>query len=109
MLRFNSLALLLFLFFATSVFAQQPNADEEKIIMPACPDWVNPTVRKDYPGYAILKQRKKNSPSWKHMTNRARGNIRGGGTTLYYDYKPFYISPKRRSVSWKRRTWKRRI
>jgi len=95
---------LIIMLFALSAWAKQPAGNaNDKIVLPACPDWVNPNVRKDYPGYAIRKKRKKNSPAWKHLTNRPGGNIQGGGTTQYYDYKPFYVAPKRRPRSWKKR------
>lgn len=53
----------------------------------ANPDWVPPQNRKNYPGYAIKKQRLRTADSWKYATNRPGGNIRGGGTTGYFDYR----------------------
>ena len=50
-------------------------------------DWVHPAVRHTYPGYEKFKNRKKTSPDWMYATNRPRGNIHGGGTSAYRDYK----------------------
>lgn len=62
------------------------------------PNWVHPGNRDDYPGYAKHKQDKQTGANWQYSTNRDRGNIRGGGTTEYNDYAPFYKPgpPKRK-------------
>ena len=52
------------------------------------PNWVHPANRQKYTGYAIRKQNKKSGRDWQYSTNRANGNIRGGGTTEYKDYLP---------------------
>lgn len=54
------------------------------------PSWVHPENRKNYPGYKIHNDKKKNGVDWQYATNRDMGNIRGGGTTEYNDYQPFY-------------------
>lgn len=54
------------------------------------PNWVHPANRQAYPGYEKLKQNKRTGRDWQYSTNRATGNIRGGGTTEYEDYRPLY-------------------
>ncbi|MBU0991304.1 MAG: hypothetical protein KJ737_02325 [Proteobacteria bacterium] len=56
-------------------------------------DWVHPYMRGQYAGYKKLEDRKKNSPDWTYITNRPQGNIHGGGTVNYNEYKPFLPSP----------------
>lgn len=56
-------------------------------------DWVHPALRNQYEGYRKLDNRKKNSSDWTYATNRPQGNIHGGGTVEYGEYKPFYPSP----------------
>ncbi len=51
------------------------------------PDWVPPVNRSRYPGYQIMEDARKNSESWKYSTNRQGGNIKGGGTVKYRDYR----------------------
>lgn len=62
------------------------------------PNWVHPENRAAYPGYERQKQNKRTGRDWQHSTNRPNGNIRGGGTTEYKDYLPFYTPnhPKRK-------------
>ncbi|MEA1967089.1 MAG: hypothetical protein U9N77_02565, partial [Thermodesulfobacteriota bacterium] len=60
-----------------------------------CPDWVHPGMRNKYPGYEKKKKQKKENPIWNYSTNRPNGNIRGGGTTDYYDYKPLFQPDKK--------------
>ena len=52
------------------------------------PDWTHPKMRKEYNGYKKIKEKK--SSVWQYKTNRRGGNVRGGGTTEYEDYRPFY-------------------
>lgn len=63
-------------------------ANKIKII--SSPNWIHPNLRKNYQGYTDLKIQKRLSPMWQYSTNRQSGNIKGGGTTKYKDYKPFY-------------------
>ena len=58
--------------------------------MLANPDWVHPANRKNYPGYRIRDQKKKDGRDWRYKTNRPGGNTRGGGTTAYLKYRSFY-------------------
>jgi len=51
------------------------------------PDWVPPVNRNKYTGYQIMEDAKKTSESWKYSTNRQGGNIKGGGTVKYKDYR----------------------
>lgn len=62
------------------------------------PNWVHPAERAKYPGYERQKQDKQTDRDWRYLTNRPNGNIRGGGTTEYKDYRPFYTpaKPKRK-------------
>ncbi|MCP3899921.1 MAG: hypothetical protein GY707_09445 [Desulfobacteraceae bacterium] len=53
-------------------------------------NWVHPSLRESYQGYAKFKEQKQYSPMWKYSTNRQSGNIKGGGTIKYNDYTPFY-------------------
>jgi len=62
----------------------------------ASPNWVHPKLREKSEGYKRIKEQKQSSPMWKYSTNRPSGNIKGGGTTQYNDYTPFYNpSPKK--------------
>ncbi|MCF8044236.1 MAG: hypothetical protein K9J83_00145 [Desulfarculaceae bacterium] len=63
-------------------------ADANEAKQPPSPNWTHPKMRKYYQGYE--KIRKKKSSAWQYKTNRRGGNIRGGGTTEYEDYRPFY-------------------
>lgn len=63
-------------------------------------DWVHPAVRHTYPGYEKLKNRKKNSPDWKYATNRPRGNIHGGGTSAYKDYKMSHPQARKKRTAY---------
>ena len=58
------------------------------------PNWVHPENRKNYPGYEKRKQNKQSNVDWQYSTNRDNGNVRGGGTTEYNDYQPFYKPEK---------------
>ena len=58
-----------------------------------CQDWVHPNNRHLYPGYAKHEDLKKNSSIWTYATNRPGGNIIGGGTIPYNEYKPSYAPP----------------
>lgn len=53
-------------------------------------DWVHPMNRHKYEGYKKHEEQKKNSPIWTYATNRPRGNVKGGGTTSYWNYQPNY-------------------
>ena len=84
------------LFWTITVLFFSPAAaqEKEKPKRHPSPDWVHPKMRKNYPGYEEKKRKKKNSPMWKYSTNRPTGNIRGGGTTEYKDYRPFFTPDK---------------
>ena len=53
----------------------------------ASPDWVHPHQRFGFKGYVKHKEQKGKARLWTYATNRAMGNIKGGGTILYKDYK----------------------
>ena len=65
-----------------------PAADANPARQLPSPNWVHPAKRKEYKGYK--KVREKRSSVWQYKTNRQGGNVRGGGTTEYEDYRPFY-------------------
>lgn len=58
------------------------------------PNWVHPNLRQNHQGYKSIKIQKQFSTMWQYSTNRQSGNIKGGGTTKYKDYEPFYIPSK---------------
>ncbi|MCD4744173.1 MAG: hypothetical protein K8R67_17060 [Desulfobacteraceae bacterium] len=58
------------------------------------PNWVHPNLRQSYKGYENMRTQKQFSTIWQYSTNRQSGNIKGGGTTKYSDYEPFYIPSK---------------
>ncbi|MFO7751605.1 MAG: hypothetical protein R6V41_00645 [Desulfobacteraceae bacterium] len=63
-------------------------ADANEAKEPPSPNWVHPQMRENYGGYKKIK--KKQSSVWEYRTNRPGGNVRGGGTTEYEDYQPFF-------------------
>ena len=63
-------------------------ADANEAKQPPSPNWTHPKMRKHYKGYDKIKD--KQSAGWQYKTNRQGGNVRGGGTTEYEDYRPFY-------------------
>lgn len=79
-------------FVLSPVYAMNPNKDTSgsKVQNISSPNWVHPNLRNNHQGYEKIKDQKKYSTSWQHNTNRQSGNIIGGGTTKYNDYKPFY-------------------
>ncbi len=46
-----------------------------------------------------IKTQRKFSPFWQYSTNKPSGNIKGGGTTKYEDYEPFYNPSQKRIVN----------
>ncbi|MFH1155278.1 MAG: hypothetical protein V1793_15820 [Pseudomonadota bacterium] len=67
-------------------WAQDRNAP---VLLPN-PDWVHPSMRQKYPGYAKQVQDRSSGTGWTFSTNRPGGNIRGGGTTPFADYRPLF-------------------
>jgi len=67
-----------------------PAQENKKILVNPSPDWVHPAQRDYYPGYNILREQKKTRTLWHYATNRPKGNIRGGGTTDFQNFKPLY-------------------
>ncbi len=61
-----------------------------KVRITGSPNWVHPKLRNKYKGYKKLYTQKQSSLIWQYSTNRQSGNIKGGGTTQYKDYKPYY-------------------
>ncbi|MCK5542034.1 MAG: hypothetical protein KAI40_05025 [Desulfobacterales bacterium] len=91
------LILLLFIYSLSTVYAMGPidnrdnnNYKKSKFKSSSTLNWVHPNLRESYKGYTKLKLQKQLSPMWQHTTNRPSGNIKGGGTTKYEDYTPFY-------------------
>ena len=82
------------LFVLSSVYAMNPNNKKNRSVSKiqniSSPNWVHPNLRKNHQGYEKLKAQKTYSPIWQYNTNRPSGNIKGGGTTKYKDYTPFY-------------------
>ena len=76
----------------SSVYAMNSNKanNVSKVQNISSPNWVHPDLRKNHQGYEKIKVQKEYSPVWQHNTNRPSGNIKGGGTTKYKDYTPFY-------------------
>ena len=83
------------------VYAMDPadNRDNKKVkFQPSSTlNWVHPKIRESYKGYEKFKIQQQLSPMWQYSTNRPSGNIKGGGTTKYQDYTPFY-SPSQKSI-----------
>lgn len=81
-----------YLFVLSSVYAMNPNKNSNisKIKNISSPNWVHPNLRKNHPGYEKIRTQKQFSSIWQHNTNRQSGNIKGGGTTKYKNYTPFY-------------------
>ena len=65
-------------------------SNNSKIKIIASPNWVHPNLRENHKGYSKIEMQKQYSSIWQHSLNRQSGNIKGGGTTQYYDYVPFY-------------------
>jgi len=84
--------LLIILFCTFCIFCGQAQTVRAADANPAkqlpSPNWTHPEKRKEYNGYK--KIREKQSSVWQYKTNRQGGNVRGGGTTEYEDYQPFY-------------------
>jgi hypothetical protein len=77
-------------------FNTKNSTGTQKIKIIASPNWVHPSLRRNNAGYKKLIEQKKLSPMWRHTTNRPSGNIIGGGTTKYNDYKPFFIPSQKK-------------
>ncbi len=96
----RTIIILIFLFSAflpLQALGQPPvKAEKKQTISHPAPNWVHPELRQQYPGYKKQKEQKKNSNIWKYSTNRPLGNIKGGGSTQYNDYKPFYRPPPKK-------------
>lgn len=71
--------------------------EKEQALSLASPDWVHPARRESYPGYRKHEEQKQTGTLWQYSTNRPLGNIRGGGTTQFQDYRPFYKPQNKRS------------
>lgn len=81
------LPILLFcLFFGAAETGRAADANPAKQL--PSPNWTHPEKRKEYNGYKKIREKK--SSVWQYKTNRQGGNVRGGGTTEYEDYRPFY-------------------
>jgi hypothetical protein len=96
------LILLFYNFTQPLVFAMEPkknqrnsNNNKSKIKILSTPNWVHPNLRESHKGYAKFKEQKQMSHLWQYSTNRQSGNIKGGGTTNYNDYTPFYHPSQR--------------
>ncbi|ACN14479.1 hypothetical protein HRM2_13700 [Desulforapulum autotrophicum HRM2] len=89
---------ILTLIFLAAITVPAGANEKQKIKHLPHPNWVHPAKRNTYPGYEQLKQNKKTGNDWQYSTNRATGNIRGGGTTAYKDYRPLYtpLVPQRK-------------
>ncbi len=81
-------------FFLTGFTVHAEGTDGTKRV--ASPNWVHPEARKTYEGYRKKRKKKERAKLWQYSTNRPAGNIRGGGTTTYQNYKPFYEPRQKR-------------
>jgi len=91
----NLIKILFYLFLVIFSFSgvhakNQSDSRDSRVKNLGSPNWVHPSLRKNYKGYEKRKLQKQSSSVWQHSTNRPSGNIKGGGTTQYKDYTPFY-------------------
>jgi hypothetical protein len=87
------LAVSLALGFSPALAQDPPNT----LLLPD-PDWVHPSLRGKYPGYEKRLREKESGAVWTFSTNRPGGNIRGGGSTPYREYRPLFPAGPRPAV-----------